>query len=529
MQKTLIHRTKTGLFSEISNELVYNQERFSDLITNPFSIEAIENQIQEKKEYYSIEKRKQLVQVLRENYSKVSKHELIDKQLEKLESENTFTITTGHQLNLFTGPAFFVYKILHVIRLCEELADNFPQYNFVPVYWMASEDHDFEEIKSTQLFGKKITWESNQQGAVGSFLVEELNEIRTQLHDFFKTNPTSEIHKIIDSYNGNNLSEATFNLVHTLFSNYGLLIIEPSNPELKKWFSPIMQQEVSIQESENLVNQNNVHLNEQGFKPQVHAREINLFYLSNQKRERLISKGDVIEIESRGDISKSDILKEIEAFPERFSPNVVLRPVYQECILPNLVYVGGGGEIAYWLQFNKVFEAFKIPFPLIQVRTSIQLIDLGSEKKRIKLGLEIGDLFKDIEVLKKEYTRKNAGDKLNLLKLHDALHEMKSLIIEYATNIDKSLDGYAQAESVRLEKQLFAFEQKLVKHQKTAFESALKQLEDLKSKLFSGGVQERNESFFTFCASGDVYSMLENIKAQIDPFEKDFVILTLDK
>jgi bacillithiol biosynthesis cysteine-adding enzyme BshC len=526
MQKTLIHRTKTGLFSEISNELVYNQKRFSDLLTAPFNLQEFENQIHLKKQHYSSEIRKSLVESFQQTYATLPKNSKIEENIQKLAQESTFTITTGHQLNLFTGPAFFVYKILHVIRLCEEVKKAYRAYDFVPIYWMASEDHDFEEIQSTHIFGKKITWETEQKGAVGAFHAERLDEIRTQLHDFFKTNPEAEIHQIIDSYQGKTLSEATFNLVNKLFADYGLLILEPNTAVLKKWFAPMMQQEILQQETANHVAKNNRFIQKEGFKPQVHAREINLFYVSDQKRERIIKREKSIEIESRGILTEKEIVAEIAQFPERFSPNVVLRPIYQECILPNLAYVGGGGEMAYWLQFNQAFNSFNIPYPLIQVRTSIQIIDASSEKKRLKLELSHEDLFKDVEILKKEYTLKNAGDKLNLLQLHDSLNEMKTLIFQYATNIDKALDGYAQAEIARLEKQLFAFEQKLVKHQKNAFESALKQIEDLKLKLFSSGVQERSESFFTFCASGDVNTLLEEIKQQIDPFEKDFVILT---
>jgi bacillithiol synthase len=537
MQKTLINRTKTGLFSEISNELVYNQKHFSDLITAPFSKNEIIQQIERKKNEFSLQKRTVLHETLLIQYKSTETSELTLQNIHALADEHTFTITTGHQLNIFTGPLYFIYKILHVIRLCEELKNEYPAFQFVPVYWMASEDHDFEEIKSTQLFGKKVTWESQQTGAVGEFELENWNDFQTELKAFFANNPESEVNRLIDKYTGKNLSEATFQLVNELFKPYGLVIVEPNSPTLKKEFLPVMERELMKRETEVAVHQANEKLQAMHFKPQVHVRPINLFYLSKNSRERILWKNDAFEIPglldsnrqaSIGTLTEEEITSKLRQNPAFFSPNVVLRPVYQETILPNLVYVGGGGEMAYWLQFKAVFDVHQITFPLLQVRTSIQLIDAGSEKKRVKLELEIEDLFQDIEVLKKEYTLKKSGDKLHFLKLHESFKDLNTLMLEYAKNVDSSLEGFAKAEISRFEKQIFAFEQRLIKHQKNAFETAMKQLEDLKEKLFPNkGVQERVDSFFNFCASGNVSSFLQELKENIDPFEKDFVILTL--
>jgi bacillithiol biosynthesis cysteine-adding enzyme BshC len=528
MQKTLINRTQTGLFTGISNELVYNQELFSELITAAFSTHEIRQQIERKKQNFPQEHRVILQETLRNQYKNFEISALTQNNIDLLSNENTFTITTGHQLNVFTGPLYFIYKILHVIRLCEALKNEFPTFNFVPVYWMASEDHDFEEIQSTQLFGKKITWNSAQKGAVGEFELENWTDFQTELKAFFANNPDSEVNRLIDKYTGENLSEATFQLVNELFKSYGLVIIEPNSHALKKLFIPVMERELLHREAEKAVLQTNEKLLALNFKPQVHARQINLFYLSKNSRERILWKNDTFEIPSLGSLTEEEIISKLRQNPDSFSPNVVLRPVYQETILPNLVYVGGGGEMAYWLQFKAVFDVHQITFPLLQVRTSIQFIDAGSEKKRTKLELEVEDLFKDLDVLKKEYTLKKSGDKLQFLKLHESFKDLNTLMLEYAKNVDSSLEGFAKAEISRFEKQIFAFEQRLIKHQKSAFDTAMKQLEDLKEKLFPNkGVQERVDSFFNFCASGNVSTFLHELKENIDPFEKDFVILTL--
>jgi bacillithiol biosynthesis cysteine-adding enzyme BshC len=346
---------------------------------------------------------------------------------------------------------------------------------------------------------------------------------------FFQNNPESEVNDVLKSYNGKDLASATKSLIHKLFGKYGLVIIEPNYKSLKDEFVKIMQQEVQSSFAEKAVLKANQVIEDLGFKTQVFPREINLFYIQKGIRERLVIENGNIVIPSLGTFSKEEICNQIAENPQNFSPNVVLRPVYQECILPNLVYVGGGGEMAYWLQFKGVFDTCGVPFPLIQVRNSIQLIDANTQKKLAKLNLESLSIFRDLNDLKKDFIFENSGDSLNFDVLDQLTNQMIALFHDQITEVDASLKPFAAAEEVKLQKQMEGIKAKLVKQQKLKFDNTMKQLEDIHEKMFPmNSVQERVDNFFSFCAQGEVYSVLENLKKAIDPWEKDLIVLNLD-
>ena len=529
MQKITIHREKSGLFTELSNVLTYNQEKLSSLLSIPFSKEAFKAQILTKSNHFSAEKRLVLSQTLKNQYLNFPSNEQVNFNIEALENPNTFTITTGHQLNLLTGPIYFIYKILHVIRLAEELKKTYPENHFVPVFWMASEDHDFEEINHTRLFGKDIRWESAQGGPVGEYELTDWEKMKTTVEAFFQNNPDAEVNEVLKFYDGKDLSQATKSLVHKLFGSDGLVIVEPNTRNLKNEFVSIMQKEVQFSIAEKEVLKTNVEIEKMGFKTQVFAREINLFYIQKGIRERLVIENGKIVIPSLGVFSKEEICQQIADNPENFSPNVVLRPVYQECILPNLVYVGGGGEMAYWLQFKGVFDAYDVPFPLIQVRNSMQLIDTNTQKKLGKMQLDALYIFRDLNDLKKDFIVENSGEALNFDEIDDLINKLIHVFQAQITRIDPSLQSFAAAEEVKLQKQVEGIKAKLVKQQKLKFDNAMKQLEDIHEKMFPmNSVQERVENFFSFCAQGEVYALLQMLKNAIDPWEKDLIVLNLD-
>lgn len=529
MQKFTIHRAASGLFTDLSNALTYNQEAFAHLLAAPFSLEAFEAQIQRKTQHFNTAKRQVLVSALQKQYAGFPSAPEVDANIASLGDNNTFTVTTGHQLNLLTGPVYFIYKILHTIRLAEELTAKYPEQKFVPVYWMATEDHDFAEINHTRLFGKNISWDEEQGGPVGEYELSGWDTVKDTISAFFQNNLDSEVHAILAQYNGKNLSEATKSLVHALFSRYGLVIVEPNDKALKQEFVPVMKQEILESFAEKAVQETNAKIEEMGYKTQVFAREINLFYIQKGIRERLVLENGKINVLGLGTFSREEIAHQMEQSPEKFSPNVVLRPVYQECILPNLAYIGGGGEIAYWLQFKAAFDACNIPFPLVQVRNSLQLIDANTQKKMAKLRLETKDIFTELNELKRLYVLENSGEELDFAQLDAISIQLSNQITAQVSQVDPALQSFAAAEVVKLEKQVEGIKAKLIKQQKSRFDNAMKQLEDIHEKMFpQNGVQERKDNFFSFCADGNVFSLLENLKSAIDPEENDLIVLNLD-
>lgn len=526
MKFTKFHRKSTPFFSSTANKLVYNQNDLTDFIQSPFDISAFEKQIETKKNF-DPKKREILVSVLKKQYQELDNvcSNVID-NVNIIKEENTFTITTGHQLNIYTGPLFFFYKIIHVIKLSKQLKEKYPQYNFVPVYWMASEDHDFEEINHLHLFNQKHQWKSKQSGAVGRFSLNDFQTLKSELLSKFSNNEELQAFISKQYAENDNLSLATFKLVNELFGEDGLVIIEPDNAQLKAQMIEVFENEINSNFSSKAVSITNKKLAEAGLNQQLHSREINLFYLSDQKRSRLIEiDQDNIEIDGKN-WKKSDLIKDLKENPENFSPNVVLRPLYQEKILPNLAYIGGGGELAYWLQLKGVFQEMNVPFPLLQVRNSVQVIDKGTVKKLEKLSLKFEDFFQHIHELEKSYVLNHFSDELDFKNLNDSFDILTHKIIETISETDQNLKSYAESEAKKLEKQIQQIQQKLIRHKKKQHETTLSQINKLNDKLFpDGGLQERHENILEWFDKFGIYGFKKIIFDAINPKEKDFIVI----
>lgn len=524
------NRKSSGLFSATAYRLVYNQESLKELLQAPFEIDAIKKQALIKKNTYPKTHRLTLHEVISEQYYGYSLSSKTQQNIAALKNENTFTITTGHQLNLFTGPLYVIYKILHVINLTETLNLENDGNTYVPVFWMATEDHDFEEINHATVFGKKISWEEKQNGPVGHYDLNQWEVLQSTLHDLFAKHPDSEIHSIIDRYDGANFAEATKQLVHYLFNEYGLIIIEPNDKKLKKLFTSYLKKEITTKFIEKSVSETFEVMEQLQIKPQANPRPINLFYIEKGVRDRIIPNANgSLEIQALGNLSLDQLNLLIEQSPENFSPNVLMRPLYQETILPNLVYVGGAGEINYWTQLKSSFEHVEQVFPLIQVRLSALLIEPTIQKKWQKLGFSWDELFKPTSDLQKEYIKKNNHELLDFTSLEDLTEQLIAQLNQQILSVDTQLTKFSEAESSKLTKQIDSIKEKLVKHQKTHFEQAMKQIEDIHLKLFgTGSFQERTDNFFSFCPTGEIHSKIEALKNVLNPLEKDLQIVLLD-
>lgn len=524
MNRHLISREKTHSFSSLANQLVYQQNELLDFIQAPFSKAELYQQMDRKKAVYSMESRTVLVNELKKQYQSLEVSNEVQTNLDALTDTNTFTVTIGHQLSVFTGPLYFILKIQHVIALAKELSQK-EGVHVVPVFWMASEDHDLEEIQSINLFNKTLTWSREKEGAVGRMSTEQLDAFKEEVRQFFGNHENSEVWKALDAYTGNNLAEATFHLVHHLFQAEGLVIIDADNAALKKALRPVLERELFHQTAEKAVAGKTQRLEEEGHHGQAHARSVNFFYLGEKYRERLKLEKDQIQIDSLGTYSKEEILEKFDENPAAFSPNVILRPMYQEMILPNICYVGGGGEIAYWLQLKGVFDANEVLFPLIQVRNSLAILDDTTQKKMELVNWSLEDLFTDVEKAKKDFVLQQSSD-FDMAPVRVKQEEIAFEIMEAIGKVDSALHDFGKAEIARIVKQIDTIEQKLIRAEKGKHEKVLKAMDQIKERLFPGGtMMERKVNFFQLCADGSVFSHLEKLQAAIDPFEKDFIIL----
>lgn len=527
MQVYNVNRKSLRSVGEIQLQLAYDQHSLNDFIHRAHKIENYGSQIEEKENSFSVEKRMLLAEVLERQYHHVknSPHTLI----QELKEENTFTVTTGHQMCLFTGPLYFVIKILHTIRLAESLSKEYPEFNFIPVYWMASEDHDFEEIQSANIFNQQIKWESKQSGPVGRFETKDIEVAKEIFSSFFDNNPDSDVHRLLSSLKGATYSEAFRSFIHTLFSDYNLLIIDGDDPVFKELFLPVMRKEITGRFSEGAVNEVSEKLKSQGYKLQVNPRSVNLFYMKQGLRSRIEVKNNGFHIDGVGDFPTEMLLDKLEQHPERFSPNVILRPLYQEMILPNLAYVGGGGELAYWLQLKGVFNAVDVPYPILVLRNSVIWIDRSTMKKMDKIGMSIDDLFVDVEIWKKEHVKEQETESLDFNEMNEQLGALENTIRKSVNAVDPGMKQYAEAELTRIHKTIDSIKDKLLKRSKSKHAETLKHAEAIHASLFPNGqLQERSVNFFGLAPDGKYNGTLDSLYSGLRPFESDFLLFVDD-
>lgn len=525
MKATYIPRKQTSSFTELQLLLSDKQDELVEFIGLPFSKEAFPKQIKLKSENYDQANRVLIHNVLKTKYTTLENNAKSLENIEKLLNYNCYTVVSGHQLCLLTGPIYFIYKILHVVKQCEELNKIYPQNQFVPVYWMASEDHDFDEIKSISIFGKTLTWESKQTGAVGRMNLTGIPEVLNGFKEFFSNKENNEIDDLIQEFNGKTYGEAFLRFVHSMFADYGLIIIDGDQKEFKHAFAHLMKNEILSSFSFDAVNRVNQKLQKRNFKIQVNPREINLFYLSDQKRERIVPLGSNFKIGNK-ELTEQEIIELIESEPQSFSPNVILRPVYQEFLLPNLCYVGGVGELSYWLQLREVFECSEIVYPLIQTRNSALWVDSVSSQKLEKLKINISDIFKPLNDLKMQVLLTNEFDNLDFELVDFQFNQFKNDFSEKAIKIDPTFKSRVGAEFAKIEKQIENLKNQLEKSVKSKHEKSLLGVEQMKNKLFpSNSMQERSVNFFQFCSDGFYLRRLNELFSSIKPFNADFLII----
>ncbi|HWK98668.1 MAG TPA: bacillithiol biosynthesis cysteine-adding enzyme BshC, partial [Parapedobacter sp.] len=324
-----------------------------------------------------------------------------------------------------------------------------------------------------------------------------------------------------------NLADATRSLVNGLFGAHGLVIIDADEASFKQSFAPFIAQDILGGHSHEAIERTSEALQAAGFASQVHAREINFFYLTDAFRERIVKRDDGrFEVLNRGiSFSEEELRTEIGQHPERFSPNVVMRPLYQEVILPNLAYIGGGAEIAYWLQLKSVFEHYGVDFPILVPRNSAMITDDNMSVKVLRLNLTFRSIFKDTEELKKEYVRRHTKHRLTLNDEWMELNGIFSKLRLRAHKIDPSLGPSTDAVKARLKKAINNLEKKLLKADKRNHEDALIQIDRIKEKLFPGGVlQERSENVGPlYVRYGD--RLIDELIQYFNPLDFKFTII----
>jgi bacillithiol biosynthesis cysteine-adding enzyme BshC len=520
----------TGYFSKLICDYLAEAETLKPLYNRFPKLENFKAQIEEKDAWVKQESRTVLVNVLKDQYQNTEASIATLNNIEALKESKTFTVTTGHQLNLFTGPLYFLHKIVATINLAKQLKVEYPKHNFVPIYWMASEDHDFEEINYFNFKGKKIQWNREASGAVGELDTNGLEDVfeafskelgvgknAETLRELFKTAYLKH----------DNLAAATKYLANALFGTYGLVIVEANNKELKRLFIPQIKKELIEQVSEKKVMETNAKIEALDFGIQVNPRAINLFYLSGGLRERIILENNIYKVLNTNiSWSERELLKHLDEVPERFSPNVILRPLFQEVILPNLCYIGGGGELAYWFQLKSNFEANKVPFPMLLLRNSVLIKTKQQAVKLEKLNISNKDIFLIRESFINKKVRAISNIDIDFSKQINHLNNQFKALYTLAKETDESFVGAVSAQETKQINGLKNLEKRLLTAQKRKLKDHVERITAIQNELFpNGSLQERNVNFSElYLEFGD--ELIPNLIASLQPLQGEFTLLT---
>lgn len=506
----------TNAFSGFFLDYLSNKEALKPFFGNTPDIDSFEQQLNTKQ--FSEANRAVLCTVLDEQYDGYEIAPALQQNLSSLATNNTYTVTTGHQLNIFSGPLYFIYKIVTAINACKALKEKHPDYNFVPVYWMASEDHDFDEISYFNLFGKKYQWDNDEKGAVGRLGTGSLTPLLESLPE--------KVELFEKAYlNHGNLADAVRCYVNDLFGAEGLVVLDADDDRLKSIFAPVIKDDLINHTANQLVEETNQELIDLGYKPQIFPRDINFFYLDEGMRERIVREDGAFRVNNTDLIfTEAQILELLDTNPEKFSPNVVMRPLYEEMILPNLAYIGGPAEMVYWLQLGKVFAHYETSFPILLPRNFALYINSTSQKKADKFDWSDEELFQSIADLQTAFVKANSDAEVTLDSELEALKSVFDHVIQKAEAIDGSLAGFIGAEHSKAVKSLDNIAKRLKKSEERKHEVSLTQIASIKDKLFpGGGLQERHDNLLNFYINKP--DIIQDLLAGLDPFDLKMHIL----
>ncbi len=513
-------------FDDFSSEEAGFSKLFLDYITNFASLQTFfSGNFQERKDWNAAiqrvsahsHDRSKLVQILSRQNRDFQCGVQTLANIDMLMNDNTFAVVTGQQVGLFSGPLYTIYKAIAALKLAAKLSVDFPEYRFVPVFWLETEDHDFEEIASINILNASndivtLTYEeevknvSRNLGSVGHLpLTESIEQVFQHLQsELLPTEFTSGVLELFRSaYRpGTTLSRAFVSLLNVLLENSGLIFLDPNTPEIKQLLSPIFKRELTnISKSCRLVISESERL-EQKYHAQVKPRSVNLFLHQPGGRFGIEPHPDGFALKgARQYFTTEEILNLLEQSPEAFSPNVVLRPICQDFLLPTISYVAGPAEIAYFAQFKLLYEYFDIPEPLIYPRASLTIIEERVQKIIDKFDLNFLQIFQEKELVKQYIVEQISDFKIEPLftdtagTIEESLNSLRSGL----EKIDPTLIPALENTLSKMAGNLSVLKEKTVAAQARQNQTALRQIDRVSDCIFPlSSLQERKINLIYF-------------------------------
>jgi len=520
----------TNCFSNLFLDYINNKKELSDFYNNFPNLSNFEKQINLKKTQ-KID-RELLFERINFQYSNISSSIKVKENINLIKNENCFTVSTGHQLCLFSGPLFFIYKIISTINLAKMLKQKYNQYEFVPIFILASEDHDFKEVSKVNILNREFEWSyKHDKETIGSLSCDNLDILINEIENHVTEDETSKnlielLRKCFvkhDSY-----SDAFRCFLNYLFEKLGLVVLDINDSFLKKKCKYIIEKDVIESYNFDSIVNSSKELNILGYNSQAFARKINFFYIDKfNKRHRILNEGKYYDIGSEK-ISKDDLINRISNNTDKFSSNVLLTPLIKEYLMPNIGVVCGPSEISYWMQLKETFNSNKIVFPILVPRNSVLFINNFLSDKITKLKLNLDDLFLDTDSLIKKWL----NDQIKLEELisdnKQELNKQYDIMFNKIKNIDISLSVFVEREKAKNKKNLLIFDKTLLKHFKNRNDVSVNQIKKIKNKLFpENNLQERYENFISLYLNDADF--IYNIAKFLNPLDFNFLILKNEK
>ncbi len=510
-----LQRSDAG-FSQLYVDYLNNFERVSEFFAGGYTTVAdwqrtIDRTVERKMD------RAPLVRVLHEQNRAVHCSVRTLANIDLLDNENTVAIVTGQQLGLFSGPLYTVYKIITTLKLAEKLSADFPAFNFVPVFWLEGEDHDFDEINNITVLNaqnelQKFNYFIGGQpfdknpGATGLIVIDEtIDALFAGLGSAItQTEYTTQVLELMRGYYkpGATLMEAFAGVINRLFEDTGLVLLNANTPELKALMKPVFRREIESDSAvSRLIIEKSVELEER-YHAQIKPKSLNLFMFHKGGRFPLEpSENDYYLKGTRQRYTKEELLQLVETTPEVFSANVALRPICQDTILPTVAYVGGPGEIAYFAQLKTVYALFELQMPIVYPRASATILEDKINKVLEKYSLTIPDLAGDLDSVLQRIAEQVAEVKVDTVfgtmneKIQAAVTEASFGIQQ----IDPTLKGAVDSTLVKFEQQLQGLKEKTHKAQQQKQDISLKQIMKAAAAIFPNeNFQEREFTSLQF-------------------------------
>ena len=455
-----------------------------------------------------------LTDVLADQNERWGGSEATQEQIDTLRDPESIAVVTGQQVGLFTGPLYTMYKTITTLQLATEWAEQTGR-PVVPVFWVEGEDHDFAEIATAHVLrrNEEVPLEydpgvGENPGAVGRLrLTDDIEAVLNRLDEAL---PASDfkpgvMEQVRAAYRpGTRLEDAFAQLLRSLFEDEGLVFLNPDDARLKALTRPLFRKELNDPQTPAArIEATSQALRDRGYHAQVHARPTNLFWLADDGRYAIDRDEDghfVLRGTDRS-FTADELLGHLDDTPERFSPNVVLRPLMQDHLLPTAAYVAGPGEVSYFAQYGDVYDWAGLDQPLIHPRASVSLVEGKVQKVLDKYALSVADLQPDVDALFQEVvvdtmaTGVDAAFQEATTEMHKALNALKPEV----EGVDRSLSASVEATRAAVVEELKDLKQRTVRAEKRQHDEVRAQLSKARKNLRPGGtLQERRINVLYF-------------------------------